>query len=68
MVRESCYRMFVDQVDGQRMGAPWLLAARSARSLVYLPMRCYPVPPAGRETVDDGTNQGRRVSKSTSGY
>ncbi len=39
------YHMFVDRVDGRRVGALWLLAARSPRSLVYLPMRTTPCPP-----------------------
>ncbi|WP_329399856.1 hypothetical protein OHA45_34460 [Streptomyces lydicus] len=35
----SSYDMFVDRADGRRIGALWLLAARSPRSLVYLPTR-----------------------------
>ncbi|MEU9112743.1 hypothetical protein AB0D04_13300 [Streptomyces sp. NPDC048483] len=33
------YYMYVDRPDGRRIGTLWLLAARSPRSLVYLPMR-----------------------------
>ncbi|WP_234380251.1 hypothetical protein [Streptomyces sp. CMB-StM0423] len=33
------YEMYVDRTDGRRIGTLWLLAARSPRSLVYLPMR-----------------------------
>jgi hypothetical protein len=33
-------RLYVDQADGQRIGALWLLAARSPRSLVIC--RCAP--------------------------
>ncbi|WP_405676076.1 hypothetical protein OG292_14200 [Streptomyces sp. NBC_01511] len=33
------YNMYVDRPDGRRIGALWLLAARSPRSLVYLPTR-----------------------------
>uniref|UniRef100_UPI002F90E945 hypothetical protein n=1 Tax=Streptomyces sp. NBC_01592 TaxID=2975889 RepID=UPI002F90E945 len=33
------YNMYVDRTDGRRIGALWLLAARSPRSLIYLPMR-----------------------------
>ncbi|GLY83099.1 hypothetical protein [Actinoallomurus iriomotensis] len=41
----DAYSMYVDRMDGRRVGALWLLAARSPRSLVYLPMRAAPVPP-----------------------
>ncbi|MFI9047405.1 hypothetical protein [Streptomyces sp. NPDC053427] len=36
---DSSFNMYVDRADGRRIGALWLLAARSPRSLVYLPMR-----------------------------
>lgn len=39
------FSMLVDRADGRRVGALWLLAARSPRSLVYLPMRATPCPP-----------------------
>ncbi|MET7333836.1 hypothetical protein [Nonomuraea sp. NPDC005650] len=39
------YHMYVDRMDGRRIGALWLLAARSPRSLVYLPMRATPPAP-----------------------
>ena len=42
------YSMYVDRMDGRRVGTLWLLAARSPRSLVYLPMRATPVPPGIR--------------------
>ncbi|BDM69571.1 hypothetical protein HEK616_30580 [Streptomyces nigrescens] len=37
--------MYVDRTDGRRIGTLWLLAARSPRSLVYLPMRTTPSAP-----------------------
>ncbi|WP_345367223.1 hypothetical protein [Actinoallomurus liliacearum] len=37
--------MYIDRMDGRRVGALWLLAARSTRSLVYLPMCATPIPP-----------------------
>lgn len=36
---KDSYHMYVDRTDGRRIGALWLLAARSPRSLVYLPTR-----------------------------
>ncbi|WP_174567381.1 hypothetical protein, partial [Actinomadura kijaniata] len=39
------YDMYVDRADGRRAGTLWLLAARSPRSMVYLPMRATPHPP-----------------------
>lgn len=39
------YEMYVDRTDGRRIGTLWLLAARSPRSLVYLPMRATPTAP-----------------------
>ncbi|MDX3227631.1 hypothetical protein [Streptomyces sp. ME19-01-6] len=39
------YDMYVDRTDGRRIGTLWLLAARSPRSLVYLPMRTAPAAP-----------------------
>jgi hypothetical protein len=39
------YDIYVDRTDSQRIGALWLLAARSPRSLVYLPMRATPSAP-----------------------
>lgn len=39
------YEIYVDRTDGRRMGTLWLLAARSPRSLVYLPMRATPTAP-----------------------
>jgi hypothetical protein len=39
------YHMYVDRTDGRRIGTLWLLAARSPRSLVYLPMRTAPTAP-----------------------
>lgn len=39
------YEMYVDRTDGRRVGTLWLLAARSPRSLVYLPMRAAPAVP-----------------------
>ncbi|MGY5133096.1 hypothetical protein ACWGJW_11935 [Streptomyces nigrescens] len=39
------YELYVDRVDGRRIGTLWLLAARSPRSLVYLPMRASPTAP-----------------------
>src|SRR5688500_7242367 len=33
------YELFVDRADGRRIGTLLMLAARSPRSLVYLPMR-----------------------------
>lgn len=41
----SHYEMYVDRTDGRRIGTLWLLAARSPRSLVYLPMRATPPVP-----------------------
>ncbi|MFJ9817441.1 hypothetical protein ACIRU3_19660 [Streptomyces sp. NPDC101151] len=41
----SSYDMYVDRTDGRRIGTLWLLAARSPRSLVYLPMRTTPTAP-----------------------
>ncbi|HUR03177.1 MAG TPA: hypothetical protein VM347_11595 [Nonomuraea sp.] len=41
----SQYHMYADRADGRRIGALWLLAARSPRSLVYLPMRATPAAP-----------------------
>lgn len=43
------YQMYVDRTDGRRIGTLWLLAARSPRSLVYLPMRTAPTVGAGEE-------------------
>ncbi|MFC4005850.1 hypothetical protein ACFOY2_01355 [Nonomuraea purpurea] len=40
------YSMNVDREDGRRIGALWLLAARSPRSLVYLPIRATPDCPS----------------------
>jgi hypothetical protein len=37
--------MYVDRTEGRRIGTLWLLAARSPRSLVYLPMRTAPAAP-----------------------
>ncbi|MFE1771902.1 hypothetical protein [Streptomyces sp. NPDC059008] len=39
------YEMYVDRVDGRRIGTLWLLAARSPRSLIHLPMRATPTVP-----------------------
>ncbi|MGW5445022.1 hypothetical protein [Streptomyces asiaticus] len=39
------YEMYVDRADGRRIGALWLLAARSPRSLIYLPLRVTPTAP-----------------------
>ena len=39
------YNVYVDREDGRRVGTLWLLAARSPRSLVYLPLRATPPPP-----------------------
>ncbi|MGW1616591.1 hypothetical protein ACWCQZ_45625 [Streptomyces sp. NPDC002285] len=39
------YDIYVDRTDGQRIGALWLLAAQSPRSLVYLPMHATPAVP-----------------------
>jgi len=39
------YDMYVDRADGHRIALLWLLAARSPRSLVYLPMRRTPPAP-----------------------
>ncbi|MCN9244399.1 hypothetical protein NGF19_27065 [Streptomyces sp. RY43-2] len=39
------YEMYVERTDGRRIGTLWLLAARSPRSLVYLPMRTAPTIP-----------------------
>jgi len=39
------YEMYVDRTDGRRIGTLWLLAARSPRSLVYLPLRATPPAP-----------------------
>ncbi|NUU21663.1 MAG: hypothetical protein HOV68_09140 [Streptomycetaceae bacterium] len=42
------YDMYVDRTDGRRVGTLLLLAARSPRSLVYLPLRANPpVPGSG---------------------
>ena len=46
------YHMYVDRTDGRRIGALWLLAARSPRSLVYLPMRATPAAPGINPTAD----------------
>ncbi|WP_312866416.1 hypothetical protein [Streptomyces boluensis] len=43
------YEMYVDRTDGRRIGTLWLLAARSPRSLVYLPMRTAPAVGVGEE-------------------
>ena len=45
----SHYEMYVDRTDGRRIGTLWLLAARSPRSLVYLPMRTAPTVGVGEE-------------------
>ncbi|MEU9114294.1 hypothetical protein AB0D04_21535 [Streptomyces sp. NPDC048483] len=37
--QDDSYDMYVDRTDGRRIGTLFLLAARSPRSLVYLPMR-----------------------------
>ncbi|MGW2326677.1 hypothetical protein ACWC5C_13010 [Streptomyces sp. NPDC001700] len=39
------YELYVDRADGRRIGTLWLLAARSPRSLVYLPLRATPTAP-----------------------
>ncbi|MEU6039619.1 hypothetical protein ABZ801_29865 [Actinomadura sp. NPDC047616] len=39
------YEMYVDRPDGRRVGTLMLLAARSPRSLIYLPMRTTPTAP-----------------------
>ncbi|MCF6474239.1 hypothetical protein FAF44_38545 [Nonomuraea sp. MG754425] len=39
------YEMYADRVDGRRIGTLMLLAARSPRSLIYLPMRTTPTAP-----------------------
>ncbi|MFD8542408.1 hypothetical protein [Streptomyces sp. NPDC059649] len=39
------YEIYVDRTDGRRIGTLWLLAARSPRSLVHLPMRATPTAP-----------------------
>ncbi|WP_433515070.1 hypothetical protein ACQP2T_05370 [Nonomuraea sp. CA-143628] len=39
------YEMYVDRTDGRRIGTLMLLAARSPRSLIYLPMRTTPTAP-----------------------
>jgi hypothetical protein len=44
------FDMYVDRPDGHRIGVLWLLAARSRRSIVYLPMRG--TPPAPSVDVD----------------
>ncbi|MEV5988841.1 hypothetical protein AB0L85_28185 [Streptomyces sp. NPDC052051] len=48
------YEMYVDRTDGRRIGTLWLLAARSPRSLVYLPMRTAPTFPGweGEQPMD----------------
>lgn len=45
LYKSGHYHMYVDRTDGRRIGTLWLLAARSPRSLVYLPMRTTPVAP-----------------------
>lgn len=45
----SDYELYVDRTDGRRLGTLLMLAARSPRSLVYLPLRSSPeVPGVGR--------------------
>jgi hypothetical protein len=39
------HEMYVDRTDGRRIGTLMLLAARSPRSLIYLPMRTTPTAP-----------------------
>ncbi|MBA0054194.1 hypothetical protein E0L36_26075 [Streptomyces sp. AJS327] len=39
------YDMYVDRLDGRRVGTLFLLAARSPRSLVHLPLRRSPLAP-----------------------
>ncbi|MEW1841936.1 hypothetical protein AB0392_28675 [Nonomuraea angiospora] len=39
------YEMYADRTDGRRIGTLMLLAARSPRSLIYLPMRTTPTTP-----------------------
>ncbi|MFD1935695.1 MULTISPECIES: hypothetical protein [Nonomuraea] len=46
------YAMYVDRVDGRRIGTLWLLAARSPRSLTYLPMRSTPPAPGINPDLD----------------
>ncbi|TJZ57103.1 hypothetical protein FCH28_06460 [Streptomyces piniterrae] len=41
----NSYDMYVDRADGRRIGTLWLLAARSPRTLLYLPMRTTPPAP-----------------------
>ncbi|MEV0373908.1 hypothetical protein AB0I10_29570 [Streptomyces sp. NPDC050636] len=41
----NSYDMYVDRTDGRRIGTLWLLAARSPRTLIYLPMRTTPTAP-----------------------
>lgn len=48
----SGYDMYVDRADGRRMGALWLLAARSPHSLVHLPIRTTRTAP-GTAWYDD---------------
>ncbi|WP_240529219.1 hypothetical protein [Streptomyces antioxidans] len=43
------YEMYVDRTDGRLIGTLWLLAARSPRSLVYLPMRTAPAVGIGEQ-------------------
>ncbi|MFG1686093.1 hypothetical protein ACGFNP_38435 [Nonomuraea sp. NPDC049269] len=42
---QDCYEMYADRTDGRRIGTLMLLAARSPRSLIYLPMRTTPTAP-----------------------
>ncbi|MGR7003245.1 hypothetical protein ACU686_43520 [Yinghuangia aomiensis] len=42
---ERSYRLYVDRADGRQLGTLLMLAARSPRSLVYLPLRSNPDVP-----------------------
>lgn len=50
---EHRYEMYADRADGRRIGTLMLLAARSPRSLIYLPMRTTPTVPGSGVGWDD---------------
>ncbi|MDL4776766.1 MULTISPECIES: hypothetical protein [Thermomonosporaceae] len=41
---DDWFNFIVDRMEGRLMGAFWLLAARSRRSIIYLPTRTAPCP------------------------
>jgi hypothetical protein len=60
---EHRYDMYVDRADGHRIALLWLLAARSPRSLVYLPMRHTPPAPDVDTDMSDPVGAWHGTSK-----